>query len=77
MDHPNPHHNGVAAVIDNHPKRKNYSQNELADAAGIARSTFVRRMRRNDWGIDELDRVAQALGTTTSALVAAAEKSAA
>lgn len=66
---PLPPAEGMAAVITDRRKVAGLSQNGLADASGIPPSTFVRRMRRNDWTLIELSAIANTLGTTLPSLI--------
>ena len=68
-----PQHEGLAAVITSRRQGLGLSQNKVAADSAIPHATFVRRMRRNDWTLDEVTRIAETLQATPSDLMAEAE----
>ena len=71
-----PKHEGLAAVITDRRQALGLSQNKVAADSAIPHATFIRRMRRNDWTLDEVTRIADTLSLSPSALMAEAEKAA-
>lgn len=69
---------GLAAVIARHLEAHDgLTQGDLAEAAAIAPATFSRRMRRNDWTLNEAHAIADALGVPFSTVAAELETEAA
>lgn len=75
MEQTNPaEREGMAAVITDKRLALGLSQNRVADDSAIPRATFTRRLRRNDWSLDEIERIAAALNAAPSTLMAEAER---
>lgn len=73
MDHPTAA--SVGAVVAHLAHEAGVSQRRLAEATGIPRVTLRRRIAGTaHFDIGELRAVARSLGTTASAIVAAAER---
>ena len=74
MDHTAATLSGLAATVRDALAASGLGVNQAADASGVARTTFKRHLVDGAWTSRELVQVATVLGTTPSALYAAAEK---
>ena len=77
MDNISPAAERVAEVVMGAIRASGLSQRDIAARTGMHRVTLSRRLnRRSAFTVEELDLIAQTLGTTVSALTRAAEDAA-
>lgn len=63
----------LGQIVDDAIKASGHTVNSIAEATGLSWHTLKRRLKGSSFLVDELDAIAAELGTTGSALKAAAE----